>query len=339
MIASKTHSRTTVFPGALLFRQRLFAIVVGLIVLASATPLTVASSCPAVTANAFGRTVSADVLPDGEVEVRVSSGNVTAKRTSFTAPETGEALTLHQVTDGVHFMQLIYGTADRLLDCEYVSEREASCDFRREFWKEEQGKNNSVAALSKRYAVMVDFGRLKRACRKNHKNARRELAGQHRRHAKQQQENLIAPPGRSNNDRRKRDLMAVLRVPGTKWCGKGRSAKKYTHLGGFGGADRCCRVHDTSCPLYIGALETKYGLFNWRLNTLMHCSCDRRFRSCLKMVGTGSANLIGKLFFNVVQTKCFILKRVRVCTKKTWWGKCHRHEHRKKAYIRNNKPY
>lgn len=34
-------------------------------------------------------TVSADVLPDGEVEVRVSSGNVTAKRTSFTSPDTG----------------------------------------------------------------------------------------------------------------------------------------------------------------------------------------------------------------------------------------------------------
>lgn len=77
--------------------------------------------------------------------------------------------------------------------------------------------------------------------------------------------------------RRKRDLMSVLRVPGTKWCGKGRSAKAYKQLGGFGGADRCCRIHDTSCPMWIGALETKYGLFNWRLNTLMHCSCDRRY--------------------------------------------------------------
>jgi len=34
-------------------------------------------------------TVSADVLPDGEVEIRVSAGNVTAKRTSFTSPDTG----------------------------------------------------------------------------------------------------------------------------------------------------------------------------------------------------------------------------------------------------------
>lgn len=73
--------------------------------------------------------------------------------------------------------------------------------------------------------------------------------------------------------------MSVLRVPGTKWCGKGRSAKAYKQLGGFGGADRCCRIHDTTCPMWIGALQRKYGLFNWRLNTLMHCSCDRRYVS------------------------------------------------------------
>lgn len=77
--------------------------------------------------------------------------------------------------------------------------------------------------------------------------------------------------------RRKRDLLSVFRVPGTKWCGKGRSAKSYRQLDGFGGADRCCRIHDTSCPMWIGALQSKYGLFNWRLNTLMHCSCDRRY--------------------------------------------------------------
>lgn len=40
-------------------------------------------------------TVSADVLPDGEVEIRVSAGNVTAKRTSFTSPDTGYVPTLY----------------------------------------------------------------------------------------------------------------------------------------------------------------------------------------------------------------------------------------------------
>jgi secretory phospholipase A2 len=41
-------------------------------------------------------------------------------------------------------------------------------------------------------------------------------------------------------------------------------------------ADKCCRVHDTACPLYISAFQEKYGLFNWRINTIMHCTCDER---------------------------------------------------------------
>ncbi|RZC35630.1 Phospholip A2 2 domain containing protein, partial [Asbolus verrucosus] len=74
----------------------------------------------------------------------------------------------------------------------------------------------------------------------------------------------------------RRDVSDLLRVPGTKWCGKGYSADKYTRLGGFSRTDKCCRRHDLSCPFWIGAFETKYGLFNWRVNTIMHCSCDER---------------------------------------------------------------
>lgn len=70
--------------------------------------------------------------------------------------------------------------------------------------------------------------------------------------------------------------MEVLRVPGTKWCGKGTSAVKRNQLGGFGAADKCCRAHDTACPFYIPAFENRYGLYNMRLSTLMHCSCDKR---------------------------------------------------------------
>lgn len=135
------------------------------------------------------------------------------------------------------------------------------------------------------------------------------------------------------------DITDLMRIPGTKWCGKGWSAKKYGHLGGFSGADRCCRQHDTSCPFYIGTMETKYGLFNWRMNTLMHCSCDNRFRSCLKMANTKSADFVGKLFFNVVQTKCFILKPETICVKRTAKGECLEYEYRKTAHLKDNLPY
>lgn len=77
-------------------------------------------------------------------------------------------------------------------------------------------------------------------------------------------------------DRPKRDAMEVLRVPGTKWCGKGFSATRYSQLGGYTRTDRCCRVHDLRCPFWIAGMEKKYGIYNWRVNTLMHCRCDER---------------------------------------------------------------
>lgn len=86
---------------------------------------------------------------------------------------------LHQVTDGVHFMQMIYGTGMTLFDCEYVREPQTATHFVREFWNEEQGKNHTVGSLTKEYASMVDFKHLKRACHKNHKKTRRKLANEY----------------------------------------------------------------------------------------------------------------------------------------------------------------
>jgi len=90
-----------------------------------------------------------------------------------------EELMLHQVTDGVHFMQMIYGTGKTLFDCEYVKEPETATNFIREFWNEEQGKNHTVGSLTKEYAYMVDFKHLKKACHKNHKKTRRRLANEY----------------------------------------------------------------------------------------------------------------------------------------------------------------
>ncbi|XP_056642281.1 uncharacterized protein LOC130448791 isoform X2 [Diorhabda sublineata] len=139
--------------------------------------------------------------------------------------------------------------------------------------------------------------------------------------------------------RSKRNVDDIFRVPGTKWCGKGYSADKYTRLGGFSRTDRCCRKHDLRCPFWINGFETKYGLFNWRINTLMHCNCDERFRACLKRVGSSDANLVGKLFFNIVQTKCFVLKPKKNCVKYSWWGKCEKFKMVKQAILRDNLPY
>ncbi len=49
-------------------------------------------------------------------------------------------------------------------------------------------------------------------------------------------------------------------------------------------------------------LFSRHGLYNWRPYTAMHCSCDDRFRSCLKLSRSRSADTVGKVFFNVIKT-------------------------------------
>jgi len=122
-----------------------------------------------------------------------------------------------------------------------------------------------------------------------------------------------------------------LRMPGTKWCGKGWRTDSFYQLGGYSSADRCCRQHDLGCTENIQPGEIKYGLLNARIHTVMHCSCDDRFRSCLKMAKTSSAHTVGNLFFNVFSTPCYVITEKEVCTQHTWWGKCKKLEVVKKA--------
>ncbi|XP_014471251.1 PREDICTED: uncharacterized protein LOC106742622 isoform X2 [Dinoponera quadriceps] len=157
-----------------------------------------------------------------------------------------------------------------------------------------------------------------------------------RRHRKYTRSTTNAKTNDRKQSRGRRDLFMI---PGTQWCGRGHRATKYTNLGGFGVADACCRKHDTACPLFIPAFETRYGLFNWGISSMMHCACDERFRTCLKMARTASADFIGKIFFDVLQTKCFVFKKQKICLKLNGQGNCARHIYRKQAYTRDNVPY
>ena len=70
--------------------------------------------------------------------------------------------------------------------------------------------------------------------------------------------------------RTKRSLFVY---PGTKWCGKGNSARHYDDLGDNRQTDMCCRAHD-HCAHTIPPLTTKYDMFNYRFHTVSHCYCD-----------------------------------------------------------------
>ena len=104
----------------------------------------------------------------------------------------------------------------------------------------------------------------------------------------------------------------AVRMPGTNWCGKGWRADQARSMGGYSGADRCCRQHDLGCPISIEPGQTEYGLTNVRFHTVMHCDCDERFSSCLKMARTQAANIVGNLFFNVAHIPCFVFSNTEV---------------------------
>ncbi|XP_059608682.1 uncharacterized protein LOC132256346 isoform X2 [Phlebotomus argentipes] len=139
-------------------------------------------------------------------------------------------------------------------------------------------------------------------------------------------------------NRRKRALSDMFRMPNTKWCGTGSGTGVYKDLGGASKADMCCRKHDY-CKLSIHAMTTKWQFFNYRFYTLSSCSCDRRFRTCLKMADSPDANIVGKIFFNIVQSKCFILKPEKYCKQRSWWGECLKKGVRKRAHLRDNRKY
>jgi len=138
---------------------------------------------------------------------------------------------------------------------------------------------------------------------------------------------------------REKTMSDGARMPGTNWCGKGFRADAFSSLGSYSRADRCCRQHDLGCPESIPAGGEKYGLQNMRFHAIMHCTCDERFRSCLGMARTRAADIVGKMFFNVIRTPCFVFTRKKVCTQKTWWGKCIEHSKEKTAMWRNSIAY
>eukprot|EP00092_Neocalanus_flemingeri_P025879 GFUD01028046.1.p1 GENE.GFUD01028046.1~~GFUD01028046.1.p1 ORF type:complete len:216 (+),score=53.79 GFUD01028046.1:43-690(+) len=131
----------------------------------------------------------------------------------------------------------------------------------------------------------------------------------------------------------------AIRMPGTNWCGKGWRADSAKSMGGYAGADRCCRHHDLGCPISIEPGQTRYGLTNVRIHTVMHCSCDQRFRSCLKMARTQAADIVGNLFFNVADIPCFVFSKAKVCSARNWWGRCTSEQEKHSAVWRKPLPY
>ncbi|XP_006613690.1 uncharacterized protein LOC102681151 [Apis dorsata] len=290
------------------------------------------------------------VLQDGELERVIRLPGICAKETIVNWGYTDVALRQVWIQKTGRKLQLIYegGTLTDCMDDILTDSEERSCtssthlddDYDDEISVElfEVDGQEDALRIPQDLSWLSSVSNLRHRCTHVRNRARNQLISQHRRrkYSKLLNGTNSGHRQRRGKSRSRRDL---LMIPGTQWCGRGHRATKYTNLGGFGTADACCRRHDTACPFFIPAFETRYGFFNWGISSMMHCACDERFRTCLKMAGTASANFIGKIFFDVLRTKCFILKPQKVCTKWSWMGKCQHYEYRKQAHVRDNVPY
>lgn len=92
-------------------------------------------------------------------------------------------------------------------------------------------------------------------------------------------------------------------IPGTKWCGTGDIADTYHDLGDDATMDRCCRTHDL-CPMKVRAYQKRYNLSNNSIYTKSHCKCDDMLYECLKKTNTSAAQVMGSIYFNLVQVPC-----------------------------------
>ncbi|KAL4714725.1 hypothetical protein ACJJTC_002584 [Scirpophaga incertulas] len=295
--------------------------------------------------------VMTDFLVDGEIEHRIHYNGITAKETAVGVD--GNGLKLRQLTDSRHLVQLIYAPNGEIQDCEFITQSKSARNFLKTLRKElklaldeeiirlsetqtsdiEEEKfyrhfRNSTVRLLKNgerlpadVAEWLNYDELKMECLRQHQEVTSILENR-------------SGLEKSTLSRSRRSIRANFILPGTKWCGAGQLAESYAELGPDRKEDRCCRSHD-NCKLNILPFRRRFGEFNFRPYTISHC----RFRACLKLADTSVSNMVGKLFFNVVQTKCFVLKRVKVCTQRSWWGKCLRRGFTKQAYLRDNMPY
>ena len=69
--------------------------------------------------------------------------------------------------------------------------------------------------------------------------------------------------------------------------------------------DRCCRDHDI-CPVKIRPYQSRYNLTNNSIYTKSHCMCDDLLFECLKKTNTSAAQVMGAIYFNLVQVPCIV---------------------------------
>nr|ADD38725.1 Phospholipase A2 isozymes PA3A/PA3B/PA5 [Lepeophtheirus salmonis] len=115
---------------------------------------------------------------------------------------------------------------------------------------------------------------------------------------------------------------------GTMFCTKyNPNYNPLVYNEGLNFTDECCRKFQT-CGATIGKLQYQFDLLNVYPYNLKQCSCVSKFKSCLNdLQDSGKdaklAKEIHRLFFDVLNMKCFDLEEQEICSKwSTWFDSC-----------------
>ncbi|KAG8240866.1 hypothetical protein J6590_100414, partial [Homalodisca vitripennis] len=108
-----------------------------------------------------------------------------SRGTAFSSTLCFQSLKLRQVTDGVHFIQLIYSGDGVLRDCEYIRQRQAVRSFLESVREAVDSRGNVTSldgkSLPLELAEWMDYPLLKEQCRRIHRKlkrlARRKMHG------------------------------------------------------------------------------------------------------------------------------------------------------------------
>ena len=110
---------------------------------------------------------------------------------------------------------------------------------------------------------------------------------------------------------------------GTKFCSRFGSNYNPKYNEANDPTDECCKILK-SCDFHIPYLNQRHGFLNVEMYDIVECSCLQKFKSCLNdLENDEKAQEINKIFFGLLNMKCFELKKEETCLKySTWFDTC-----------------
>ena len=110
---------------------------------------------------------------------------------------------------------------------------------------------------------------------------------------------------------------------GTKFCSRFGSNFNPKYNEGNDATDECCKILK-SCDFHIPYLNQRHGFLNVEMYDIVDCTCLEQFKGCLNnLKNDEKAQEIHKIFFELLNMKCFELQEDQTCLKySTWFDQC-----------------